>query len=371
MPPTADTRSRIGSTNYDEPADTTVKCSTLTDNSLRVKGTTLRRFKKEEGVIYHIPSSSDLASLFASDESKPILLNSPSLNKKSSSQSTDTIRPLRAVRRLLRTSETVAPSKTTYDDAIQSSTSSPTNLPSKKSGARKLQRSASSRVEDGAEKDIASITSRIFQRLTILQDSFDLDSVGEPKSISKTPVSNMLVKYTLEDLNIKICCYERHATTWDSLDCAFFIFPAQLLITCASKNDFDPLAIPDVTIVDLVCTTVAINGLYKSYPQIAFRTFYDGATICYVNDEPTPDLSRGIHIGNVPWCSTMDGDGHFGWYTRFWVPIPFALFQRAETRIFKIDAKVHVNGEDGRDKFLNASSDFTLSRLRRDSAMQK
>jgi hypothetical protein len=246
-------------------------------------------------------------------------------------------------------------------------------------------------VEDGAEKDIASITSRILQRLTILQDSFDLDSVGEPKSISKNPVSNMLVKYTLEDLNIKIRCYERHATTWDSLDwrvytllnvsvscayhfqkhSAFFIFPAQLLITCASKNDFDPLAIPDVTIVDLVCTTVAINGPYKSYPQIAFRTFYDGATICYVNDEPTPDLSRGIHIGNVPWCSTMDGDGHFGWYTRFWVPIPFALFQRAETRIFKIDAKVHVNGEDGRDKFLNASSDFTLSRLRRDSAMQK
>jgi hypothetical protein len=141
------------------------------------------------------------------------------------------------------------------------------------------------------------------------------------------------------------------------------------MIACTSTNDFDPLVIPDVTIVDLVCTTVAINGPCKSHPQIAFRTFYNGATICYVNDAPTPDLSRGIHIGNVPWCSTMDGDGNFGWYMCFWIPIPFALFQRAETRVFKIDAKVHVNGEDGEDGFLHASSDFTLSRLRRALAM--
>jgi hypothetical protein len=58
----------------------------------------------------------------------------------------------------------------------------------------------------------------------------------------------------------------------------------------------------------------------------------------------------------------MDRDGNFGWYIYFWIPIPFALFQRAETKVFKIDAKVRINGEDG---FLHASSDFTLSRLRR------
>ncbi|KAG1859808.1 hypothetical protein F4604DRAFT_1791861 [Suillus subluteus] len=368
MSPAADTRSRTGGANYDEPADTAVKCSIMNDSSSRAKGTTLRRFKKEEGVIYHIPSSSDLASLFALDESKPLLVNPPTLNKKSSSPSIDTIRPLRAVRRLLCTSETVAPPKTTYEHAVESSTSFPTKSPSKKSGARKLRQSASSRVEDGAETDIASITSRILQRLTTLQVPFDLDDVGEPVPISQTTVDATPVKYALEDLNMKIRHHERHVTTWDAPDCAFFIFPAQLLIACTSKNDFDPLAIPDVTIVDLVCTTVAMNGPYKSHPQIAFRTFYDGATIRYAKDEPTPDLSRGIHIGNVPWCS-MDGDGHFGWYMRFWIPIPFALFQRAETRTFKIDAKVHVNGKDGKDGFLNASTDFTLSRLRRGLAM--
>lgn len=369
MSPAADTRSRTGGANYDEPADTAVNCFIMNDSSSRAKGTTLRRFKKEEGVIYHIPSSSDLASLFASDESKPISVNPPTLNKKSYTLSMDTIHPLRVVRRLLPTSDTVAPPKTTYEHAVKSSTSSPTKSPSKKSGARKHRRSVSSRVDDGAETDIASITSRILQRLTILQAPFDLDDVGDPVPVLQTTVDATPVKYALEDLNIKIRCHERHATSWDAPDCAFFIFPAQLLIACTSKNDFDPLAIPNVTIIDLVCTTVAINGFYKSHPQIAFRTFYDGATIRYVKDEPTPDLSRGIHIGNVPWCSTMDRNGDCGWYIHFWIPIPFALFQRAETRTFKIDVKLHVNGEDGKDGFLNASSDFTLSRLRRGFAM--
>ncbi|KAG2364835.1 hypothetical protein BDR07DRAFT_1482156 [Suillus spraguei] len=327
MSPTADTRSRNGGINYDESADAAFKCSTMADSSPCTKGTTLRRFKKEEGVIYRIPSSSDLASLFASDKGKSVLVDPPTLKRRSSSPLNTSIRPLKAARRLLRTSETVALPETTCEHAVKNSTSSLINLPSKKLSARKLQRSASSRVEDGAGTDIASITSRILQRLTNLQVPFDLHDVGEPAQ------------------------------------------PSQLLIACTSTNDFDPLVIPDVAIVDLVCTTVAINGPYKSYPQIAFRTFYAGATIRYVNDVPTPNLFRGIHIGNVPWCCTMDEDGNFGWFMRFWIPIPFALFQRAETRAFKIDAKVHFNEKDGKDGFLNASSDFTLSRLQRGLAM--
>ncbi|KAG1750117.1 hypothetical protein EDB19DRAFT_89956 [Suillus lakei] len=360
----ADTRSRTGRTNYDEP-DTVVNSSIVTDDSPRTK---LRRFKKEDGVIYHIPSSSDLASLFALDESQPILVNHLTLNRKSSSASINAIRPLRAVRRLLRTSETVAPPKATCQHAVKSATSSPTKSPSKKSGTSKLKRS-SSRVEDGAETDIASITSRILQRFSIRQVPSDLDDVGELEPVSYATIHDTTAKYAFEDLNMKVCCYERHVTTWDGPDRAFFIFPAQLLIACTSTNDFDPLVLPDVTIVDLVCTTVVINGLYKSHPQISFKTFYNGATIRYVNDTPTPDLSRGIHIGDVPWCSTMDADGIFGWYMCFWIPIPFALFQRAETRTFKIDAKVHVNGDEGKEGYLNASSDFTLSRLRRRLAM--
>ncbi|KAG1723750.1 hypothetical protein EDB19DRAFT_2043705 [Suillus lakei] len=361
----ADTRSRTGHTSDDEPTDTVVNSSTVSDDSPRTK---LRRFKKEDGVIYHIPSSSDLASLFALHKSQPILVNppGPTLNRKSSSASIDTIRPLRTVRRLLRTPETAAPPKSTCQLAVKSATSSPTKPPSKKSGTRKLRRSFS-RVEDSAETDIASITSGILQRLSTLQVPFDLDDVGE--TVSHTTIHDTPAKHDFEDLNMKVRCYERHVTTWDGPDSAFFIFPAQLLIPCTSINDFDPLLVPDVTLVHLVCTTVAINGPHKSHPQIAFKTFYNGATICYVNDTPTPDLSRGIHIGDVPWCFTKDGDGEVGWCMRVWIPIPFALFQRAETRTFKIDAKVHVNGDEGKEGYLNASIDFTLSRLRRGLAM--
>ncbi|KAG2066991.1 hypothetical protein BDR04DRAFT_1159637 [Suillus decipiens] len=369
MPPAAETRYCNGEANYDKLADTAFKSSIMTDSRPHAKGTALRRFKKEEGVIYHTPSSSDLASHFASDESKPIPVNPSTLNRKSSSPSITSSRPLQAVRRLLPTSQKVATPKTTCEYAVKNCTSSLTKSPSRKSSARKLQRSVSLRVEDGTEADIASITSGILQRLTTLQVPFDLDDVGELETISQTTGDDTLAMYALEDLNMRVRCYEHHATTWDSPDCAFFIFPAQLLIACTSTNDFNPLVIPDVTIVDLICTTIAINGPYKSHPQITFKTFYDGATIHYVNDAPTPDLSRGIHIGNVPWCSTMDEDGNFGWFMRFWIPIPFALFERAETRIFKIDAKVHVSGKDGKDRFLNATNNFTLSRLRRGFAM--
>ncbi|KAG1786435.1 uncharacterized protein HD556DRAFT_1539572 [Suillus plorans] len=362
MSPAADIDTHTGGANYDEPAETAIgKYSTTSDSSLRTKGTTLRRFKKEDGVIYHIPSSPDLASLFALDESKPILVIPPTLNRKSSSRSIAIIRPLRAIRRLLRRSETVASPKTTWAHAVKSSTPSGAKSPSKNSGAHRLQRSASL---NGSKTDIASITSRVLQHLTIPQVPFRVDDVGGPKPISQTTVADTPGKYALEDLNLNVRCYERHVTTWDAPDYAFFIFPAKLIIAYPSTNNFDPRVISDVTIVDLVCTTVAINGHYKSHPQIALKTFYDGATIRYVNHAPTPDLSRGIHIGNVPWCSTMDRAGNFGWHLRFWIPIPFVLFQRAETRTFKIDAKVHVNGEDGKEVILNASSYFTLSRLR-------
>jgi len=149
---------------------------------------------------------------------------------------------------------------------------------------------------------------------------------------------------------------------------AFFIFPAQLLMICTSKCDFDPLVVPDVSIIDLTCTTVAMGGPRNLHRPISFSTFYDGAIIRFVNDEPRCYLTRGIHVEGVSsksWSPTMDSDGHFGWYMRFWIPIPFVLFRRAETRSFKINVRVHINGAGRQDGHLTASSDFTLTRLLR------
>ncbi|KAG0696830.1 hypothetical protein DFH29DRAFT_949308 [Suillus ampliporus] len=361
MSPTADLRSCTGGATHDEP--TVTVANVATDSGTRMKRT-LRRCRKEDNLVYHNPPTPSLASPVALGET------SPTLNRKSSSASIDTIRPLRSVRQRLVSSEGCPASrKTTSQHATKSSTASPssTKSPSRNSGTRRLQRSISFRVETGAETNIANITSRIIERLGTFWSASD--DVGDLEHDLQTTADDTYGKYALEDLHMKVRCYERHVTTWDDHDDAFFVFPAQLLITCTSQCDFNPLVGPEVTLVDLVCSTIAIDGPYKFRRQISFRTFYDGAKVRYVDDTPTSDVSRGIHTEQVSWCSTMDGDGTFGWYLRFWIPIPFALFQKAETRTFKIDAKVHVNGDEGQEGYLTASDDFTLSRLLRGVAM--
>ncbi|KAG1717203.1 hypothetical protein EDB19DRAFT_120498 [Suillus lakei] len=366
MCPATDPQSYAGGISYDQPADSTVaNCSTVTDSGpCQCMKCALRWSGKEDRVPVHISTSSDLASIFALAE---ILENSSTRNRKSSSPSVgDTPHAFRTVHRFLDASETVCPvpRKTASRHAANDSITSPTKSPSRRSSARRLQHSVYSRAEDAGE-------TTVLQALLFALSIRDSDNVGGLGPGLQTTVDDTSRKYPLplEDLSMKVGCNERHVTTWDEPDHAFFLFPAQLLIACTSTHDFDPLLVPDVTLVHLVCTTVAINGPYKCHSQISFKTFYDGATIRYMNDNPTPDLSRGIHIGEVPWCSTKDGNGNVGWCMRFWIPVPFALFQRAETRTFKIDAKVHVNGDEGKEGYLNASSDFTLSRLLRGLAM--
>ncbi|KAG2067187.1 hypothetical protein BDR04DRAFT_882246 [Suillus decipiens] len=327
----------------------------------------LRRSGKED--IANIPTSSDLANLFALGDG---LLEGPRTRRRKSRSSSspidDTFYALRTVRRPADSSEIVGPSprKTTSQlHAANNPTASPTEISSRKSSMSKLQRSVSSRVEDAAE-------AAIFRTLLFALSTRDSDNPGNLRQPDlQSAVNNTPRKYPLplENLSMKVDCNERHVTTWDEPDNAFYLFPAQLLIACTSAYDFDPQLAPAITLVHLICSTVTINGPYKSCSQISFKTFYDGATISYVNDTPTPDLSRGIHIEEVPWCSTKDEHGNVGWCMRFWVPIPFALFQRAETRTFKIDAKIHVNGDAGKEGYLSASNDFTLSRLLRGLAM--
>lgn len=325
----------------------------------------LKRSGKEDLVAH---TSSDLASLLALGES--LEGDPPTRNKKLSSSSIDdTLYTFRTVRRILDAHETAYPvSRKTVPsqhDAANDPIAFLTKTPSRKSSLRKLQRSLSSRVDDAAE-------SALVQTLLFALSIRDSDHLGNLERNLQNTVNETTKKYPLplEDLSMKIGCDERHVTTWDEPDHAFYLFPAQLLIACSSTHDFDPLLVPAVTLVHLICSTVAMNGPYKSHKQISFKTFFDGATIRYVNDTPTPDLSRGIHIGEVPWCTTKDGDGSIvGWCMRFWIPIPYALFQRAETRTFKIDAKVHVDGDEGKEGYLSTSNDFTLSRLLRGLAM--
>ncbi|KAG2337604.1 hypothetical protein BDR05DRAFT_764786 [Suillus weaverae] len=87
----------------------------------------------------------------------------------------------------------------------------------------------------------------------------------------------------------------------------------------------------------------AVHGPYKYHTQISFKTFYDGATI-------------RLHLicldafifGRSHRCSTM-----IGRCMRFLIPISFALFQHRDE-----DPKVHANGDEDKEGYQNAPSDF-------------
>ncbi|KAG1823811.1 uncharacterized protein BJ212DRAFT_704406 [Suillus subaureus] len=234
----------------------------------------LRRSGKED--FASIPTSSDLVSLFALGDN---LEGPPTRNRKSSSSSIDdTLYALRSVRRLLDTPECPVPRKTVPSQhADDNPIASSTKTPSRKSSVRKLQRLVSSKMEEDAAE------TAIVQTLLFALSIRDSDNLGNLEPGLQTTVKNAPKKYPLplENLSMKVGCNERHVTTWDEPDHAFYLFPAQLLIACTSTHDFDPLLVPAVTLIHLVCSTVAINGPYKSQSQISFRTFYDGATIRY------------------------------------------------------------------------------------------
>ncbi|KAG2341197.1 hypothetical protein BDR05DRAFT_965540 [Suillus weaverae] len=253
-----------------QPVDTAANCSMMTDSRpCKCMKRVLRRLAKDDFLAY-IPPSSDLASLFALGE----IFEGPSTcNRKSSSSSIDDTLyhdALRTVRRLLDTSESVCPvpRKTIPSHhAANNPTPSPSKTSSRKSFVRQLQHSVSSRVEGAAE-------TAAFQTLLFALSIRDSDNLGNLEPDLQTTANDTSKKDPLP---------------------AFYLFPVQLLIACTSAHDFDPLLVPAVTLVHLVCSTVTINGPYKSHSQISFKTFYDGATIRYVN---------GIHIGEVPCCVT-------------------------------------------------------------------
>lgn len=62
--------------------------------------------------------------------------------------------------------------------------------------------------------------------------------------------------------------------------------------------------------------------------------------------------------------------GERGWSTRFWVPIPMAMFETTDSRAFEIGARVRVRFEDGAGKGeeveFGATMETSVSSLRLD-----
>jgi hypothetical protein len=72
--------------------------------------------------------------------------------------------------------------------------------------------------------------------------------------------------------------------------------------------------------------------------------------------------------------------GVWGWYLRFWAPIPVSLFAKTETRTFRIEARVRLRSwmddyemlNDGALSdfdILSAQGDMSVSHLRKEREM--
>ncbi|KAH7924776.1 hypothetical protein BV22DRAFT_482759 [Leucogyrophana mollusca] len=155
---------------------------------------------------------------------------------------------------------------------------------------------------------------------------------------------------------------------WDAQDDAIFAVPAQLLLKCANlgKAEFDPGAAPDVYCVELRCYTAGRKSPHSHQPRLpVFSTCYSGAMVPNLTRNGPPavlDDKRGVHIEQT-WHPTMDKDGVWGWYVRVWMPIPMGIFDKMETRLFKVDAKVWIDEAGDEEKAFEAGAEFTLSNL--------
>ncbi|KAJ7177173.1 hypothetical protein C8R46DRAFT_1030358 [Mycena filopes] len=154
---------------------------------------------------------------------------------------------------------------------------------------------------------------------------------------------------------------------WDQEDELFLVGPLSLHLTLKDSAKWDglPVSHPDVYIQDLVCTSTAVvDSPSSSYPYVASKDKYSveysgakmrvsvSATGNARDALPMPpidiDPARGIAVDTL-WARTYTptgrGPGRRGWALAFYVPVATRLFERRETRVFRVEARVSVWGE--------------------------
>lgn len=168
-----------------------------------------------------------------------------------------------------------------------------------------------------------------------------------------------------------------------------------------------PIALPDVSLIDIRCEDLPLPLPKAKYePHDDYYTSYTGSRIGKMSDELLKDATpraTGISMDNISlegqWVRTytkpgVEGTGHprvleggddskgfRGWYQKFWVPIPTHLFEKRETRIFHIHARIWMMGdeqrvllldenEDGNVYPLLADTEMTVSHLRKEREME-
>ncbi|KAK6996648.1 hypothetical protein R3P38DRAFT_2654804 [Favolaschia claudopus] len=208
----------------------------------------------------------------------------------------------------------------------------------------------------------------------------------------------------------KYSCYEPHASefelavtfpstfksnfeVWDQEDDLFLIGPLTLHLTLKDPSKWDgvPISHPDVFVVDLSCTSKPIVD--PSYPYCSasaaqnnkYSVRYDGAKIrCPMGKELTLDPRKGISVDTLWFRTFADGGesssnkshnlnpiplavlGRRGWAMQFFIPIATRLFEKCETRAFRIEGLVSVWNEN---VALKEPATMSVSHLMREREM--
>ncbi|KAJ7768971.1 hypothetical protein B0H16DRAFT_1518796, partial [Mycena metata] len=145
---------------------------------------------------------------------------------------------------------------------------------------------------------------------------------------------------------------------WDQEDALFLVGPISLHLTLKDSAKWDgvPVSHPDVYVQELRCTSRPVVDS-PAYPYSAtsaaetnkYSVSYEGAKIrSPTGKDLSVDPKGGIAI-DMMWTRTYtpeaNGPGRRGWELQFFVPIATRLFERRETRAFRVEALVSVWGE--------------------------
>ncbi|KAF9476018.1 hypothetical protein BDN70DRAFT_199177 [Pholiota conissans] len=207
-----------------------------------------------------------------------------------------------------------------------------------------------------------------------------------------------------------------HFEVWDMTDDSHIALPAVLCLMAKDPHAWSgtPLSLPDVTFIDIRCDAVPLPSRMSVYdPAQQYSTRYIGNPQAKPSSSRTtphaspfassralfdredisldglwtrvysrPNIVGGAQIvrpvNTVTHASgSMVGAAQWyarGWHLKIWIPVPMYLFAKRETRVFSIDARIwmmgdeervlSLDGNDGQVRPLTASAKMTLSHLR-------
>ncbi|KAJ7724714.1 hypothetical protein DFH07DRAFT_854585 [Mycena maculata] len=166
---------------------------------------------------------------------------------------------------------------------------------------------------------------------------------------------------------------------WDQEDELFLVGPLSLHLTLKDPAKWEgvPVSHPDVSVLEIKCTSKAVvDSPAVPYAAIArgdkYSVHYAGAkTRSARGAELAIDPAEGIAVDTV-WLRTYAADpaegastGRRGWEMRFFVPVATRLFERRETRVFKVEGLISVAG----DRLATEITTMSVSHLMREREM--